>query len=150
MDLLNKTKGNVTANKEVYYPAEEVAGGLNDSNLKYNVPKDLNSGGGSGGIEPLIIHVTEEAVKDPRTQETVGYKTDVLASDAYEAWQSGRPIYFALSEDEEWLVPSVNEQTVVVILVDESDSVKIDYLNSIFDPDGYLVDPIESKGGDDN
>ena len=111
----------------------------------------VGGGSGGGGTEPLIIHITEEEVKQPQTQEKVGYKTDVLASDAYEAWQSGRPIYFALSEEEEWLVSSVSEHDACVILNDISnDSLKAIGLTWLPFSDGYLVYPIESEGGGDN
>lgn len=118
----------------------------------YIGPHSGGSGGGSGGggTGPLIIHVTEEEVKDPQTQETVGYKTDVLASDAYEAWQSGRPIYYSMGVGAEWLVLSVNENFVVAIFTDDNDSVKVNVLNGFLDPDGYLVYSEAIGGGGDS
>lgn len=81
---------------------------------------DKNGGSGGGGTEPLIIHVTEEEVKDPETQERIGYKTDVLASDAYEAWQNGRPIYYS-ADFGEWLVFHVSRLSAVTILANLKD-----------------------------
>lgn len=110
---------------------------------------DKNGGSGGGGTEPLIIHVTEEKVKDHLTQEFVGYKTDVLASDAYEAWQNGRPIYLAMSEDLEWLILSVSEHYACAIITDSNNSLK---RSTLFEfPDGYLIFVVqESEGGDVN
>ena len=96
-----------------------------------------SGGSGGGGTEPLIIHVTEEGVKDPQTQELVGYKTDVLASDAYEAWQNGRPIYLAVSEDAEWLILSVIEHYAHAIITDSNNSLKMSTLFEFID--GYLI-----------
>ena len=109
----------------------------------------VGGSGGGGGTEPLIIHVTEEEVKDPETQELLGFKTDVLASDAYTAWQSGRPIYYHKGDGDEWLVSSVNEQTAVVILVDEfNDALDMAIFNGETSGDGYLTRlATENEGG---
>lgn len=96
-----------------------------------------SGGSGGDGAEPLIIRVTEEEVKDPQTQRTIGFKTDTLASDAYEAWQNGRPIYYNIKGDE-WTVSSVNEGNVVIIYWKDGEVAKV----SLFTPpfaDGYLV-----------
>lgn len=106
-----------------------------------------SGGSGGGGTEPLIIHVTEEEVKNPQTQETVGFKTDTLASDVYEAWQNGRPIYYAVSEEDEWLVSSAGELYANIILRDIFDaSLKVIELKWRPFSDGYLV--LEKSGGD--
>ena len=96
-----------------------------------------SGGSGGGGTEPLIIHVTEEGVKDPQTQELVGYKTDVLASDAYEAWQNGRPVYYNI-QGNEWTVSSVAEGKVVIIYLKDGE-VSEDSLFTTPFADGYLV-----------
>jgi hypothetical protein len=95
------------------------------------------TGSGGGCTEPLIIHVTEEEVKDPQTQNTIGLKTDTLASDVYEAWQNGRPIYYNIGGDE-WTVSSVAEGNVVIIYWKDGEVAK----DSLFTPpfaDGYLA-----------
>ena len=104
----------------------------------YIGPHSGGSGGsGGGGTEPLIIHVTNEEVKDPQTQKMVGYKTDVLASDAYKAWQNGRPIYYSINGDE-WTVSSVSEYKVVFIYWND-DKVAKDSLYALPFADDYLV-----------
>lgn len=96
-----------------------------------------SGGSGGGGAEPLIICVTEEEVKDPQTQRTIGFKTDTLASDAYEAWQNGRPVYYNINGDK-WAVSSVTENNVVTIYWPEGEVAK-DSLTTPPFADGYLV-----------
>lgn len=119
--------------------------------------KAVNSviGGSGSSTGPLIIHQTEEEVKDPQTQETIGYKTDALASDVYAAWQNGRLIYYFDRPDEDaegWLVSRVCEMTAVIFLVDfdDNDSLTFKILRKS-DDDGYLylevlMDDDEPKG----
>lgn len=126
--------------KEILDYIIETPGNTNRAVLGDMLDSFEGGSGGGGGAKPLIIHVTEEEVKDPQTQKKVGYKTDVLASDAYEAWQSGRPIYFAQSEDYVWLVSSVSEHDAFVILKDLFDnSLKVIGLAWIPISDGYLI-----------
>lgn len=103
-----------------------------------------HSGGSGGGTEPLIIHVTEEEVKDSQTQKTIGYKTDVLASDAYEAWQNGRPIYCYVNLGE-WLVFRVGRFSATTILVDhnDNDSLTFKTLRSFGDDYLFLEVPVD-------
>lgn len=103
----------------------------------YIGPHSGGSGGsGGGGIKPLIIHVTDEEVKDPQTQKLIGHKTDVLASDAYEAWQNGVSIYLDIGAKGEWLVLSVNKKYAIAG-GQNNDSLTSNTLIKSFD-DGYL------------
>lgn len=102
-----------------------------------------SGGSGGGGAKPLIIRETFEEVKDPATQEIIGFKTDTLASDAYEAWQNGRPVYFNISGDE-WAVSSVSEDKVVIIYW-KSNKVKEASLSALPFADGYLVAKSEEQ-----
>lgn len=103
-----------------------------------------SGGSGGGGAEPLIIRVTEEGVKDPQTQKTIGFKTDTLASDAYEAWQNGRPIYYNIYGDE-WAVSSVTKKNVVTIYWQDGEVVEAS-LPAVPFADGYLVAMKEITG----
>lgn len=96
-----------------------------------------SGGSGGGGTEPLIIHVTEEEVKEPQTQKKVGYKTDVLASDAYEAWQNGVSIYCDMGIEGEWLVFSVGKTYAYTLFAELNDSLTLKTLRKCPD-DGYL------------
>jgi hypothetical protein len=104
--------------------------------------KAVNSvvGGSYGsGTGPLIIRDTD------RTVQAGGYTyilTDTLATDAYEAWQSGRPIYRSLY-DNLWVVNHVSENEVVTFY--EYNGIRTDTIYKLLNSGGYLCVETEEQ-----
>ena len=69
----------------------------------------------------------------------MGYKTNTLASDAYEAWQNGRPIYYCDVNGDEWAVSCVTADKVAIIYW--QNEVAYDFLITTPFSGNYLVKP---------
>lgn len=153
-------RGNMSVDKEDYSPDVKTGRAVfvdedkytNDTAYKAKVDKCVEQGfhrisdaeaSQSGGTEPLIIRTTEEEVKTP-DNKVLGYKTDTLASDAYEAWQNGRPIYRNINGDE-WAVSGVSEENVVIIYW-QSDGAQVGAARDLLSPTPFSGDYLVELG----